>query len=536
VIVIVIVIVHLPLLQGTFDLRPSYENTMSHGSIFIGHDKATFGEDGTGWVDYDPDYECGGPPGTPGRACPPSLQEDDSPDDPHRLLHLHFPSYRDRWCPITLHNLFTKAQFPERIRVRIVQQNEPMIDEDCLEAYCFMYDGEECLYQDQIQIHKVHAKDAHGPTWARALLSQDIADAAYDGQVHAQDFCMATDSHMDFESEWDRKMIHMWNQAANEYGVLSTYVAGLEQLGKDATDAEHEVPHLCMVKFTQNVRTHATKCAKQLSKPKLTNAIWGAGLSFSKCHAELKVPVDPHTPGIFDGEEFNRAARFFTYGYDIYTPNHVYVVHNYNKGDYAPAGGTTSWSHNTDYKQVQASHERLYTMLDVPGGISDPEKALEMKRSRFGLGDRRNLDQLIEFSGIDLRHKKSNDGKNRCGNLQWVPFEEHPKGVDYIPRFNDHEQPLDTPDETSVWFGLVSEEEEEKEEEEKEGEGDDILKHQMFLRNAKVVDGFTNHKNIDHPTEPLPMLVQMTAFLLVLVWTFVIVYTRGTGKHYKKKK
>ena len=33
--------------------------------------------------------------------------------------------------------------------------------------------------------------------------------------------------------------------------------------------------------------------------------------------------VDPHTPGIFDGEEFNRAARFFTYGYDIYTPNRV---------------------------------------------------------------------------------------------------------------------------------------------------------------------------------------------------------------------
>ena len=31
--------------------------------------------------------------------------------------------------------------------------------------------------------------------------------------------------------------------------------------------------------------------------------------------------MDPHTPGIFDGEEFNRAARFWTYGYDIYTPN-----------------------------------------------------------------------------------------------------------------------------------------------------------------------------------------------------------------------
>ena len=110
------------------------------------------------------------------------------------------------------------------------------------------------------------------------------------------------------------------------YAVLSTYVANIDQLGGESHDGlngVHEVPHLCMVVFTSQVRTTATKCARNLSKPKLTNAVWGAGLSFSKCHAELKVPVDPHTPGIFDGEEFNRAARFFTYGYDIYTPNRV---------------------------------------------------------------------------------------------------------------------------------------------------------------------------------------------------------------------
>ena len=33
-----------------------------------------------------------------------------------------------------------------------------------------------------------------------------------------------------------------------------------------------------------------------------TNMLWGAGLSFSKCHAERKAPYDPHTPFIFDGE------------------------------------------------------------------------------------------------------------------------------------------------------------------------------------------------------------------------------------------
>ena len=73
-----------------------------------------------------------------------------------------------------------------------------------------------------------------------------------------------------------------------------------------------------------------------LPVPKLTNGIWGAGLSFSKCHAERKVPYDPHTPYIFDGEEFSRAIRFWTYGYDIYTPHRVYVVHDYHRSQVVP--------------------------------------------------------------------------------------------------------------------------------------------------------------------------------------------------------
>ena len=209
-----------------------------------------------------------------------------------------------------------------------------------------------------------------------------------------------------------------------------------------------------MVQFTSQVRTHATKCARNLIKPKLTNAIWGAGLSFSKCHAELKVPVDPHTPGIFDGEEFNRAARFWTHGYDIYSPHRVYVLHDYTGSQHNPT--TSSWGHGKFTPQeVKNSYWRLNTLLDMPGGEKDYDKGMQLKRSKFGLGDRRTLDQLIQFSGIDLRHKRVTiDGKNRCGNLQWVPFVESPKGVNFIPRFNETtEDPLDLPyEKTSVWY------------------------------------------------------------------------------------
>ena len=401
------------------------------------------------------------------------------------------PSYRDPLCPRTLKYLFTKAKRPFDVRVRVLQQNVPGEDDNCLDKYCEMMAelrqetgggdtskggpaGDDCPHADQVLIHPIHAKDAAGPTYARGLLGQDIREAYNEKSLGAQDFCMSTDSHMDFEPEWDQKMVDMWYLAENEYAVLSTYVANIDQLGQNLNGV-HEVPHLCMVTFTSQVRTHATKCARNLPRPKLTNAVWGAGLSFSKCHAELKVPVDPHTPGIFDGEEFNRAARFWTYGYDIYTPHRVYVLHDYPGSQHNPK--TSGWGHGK-FSQNDLKHAfyRLNTVLDVPGGEQNYDKAMRLKKSKFGLGDRRSLDDLIQFSGIDLRHKKpSIDGVNRCGNLQWVGFIEHPKGPNHIPKFNDKtEDPLEIPyEKSSVWYdprvdghggGMVSRETEEEKE------------------------------------------------------------------------
>ena len=72
------------------------------------------------------------------------------------------------------------------------------------------------------------------------------------------------------------------------------------------------------------------KAARLLGRPKLTT-LWAAGLSFARCHAERAVPYDPHTPYIFWGEEFSRTARFFTNGYDIYTPSRTIVAHDYKR-------------------------------------------------------------------------------------------------------------------------------------------------------------------------------------------------------------
>jgi hypothetical protein len=96
---------------------------------------------------------------------------------------------------------------------------------------------------------------------------------------------MQTDAHMDFVPDWDVHMLTMWALTKNEYAVLSTYVADAATLdvnmpGKKGTNNRFEVPHLCMVTLQGMFnlpRNWGTKCMKKANRPKLTNAIWGAG-------------------------------------------------------------------------------------------------------------------------------------------------------------------------------------------------------------------------------------------------------------------
>ena len=56
-------------------------------------------------------------------------------------------------------------------------------------------------------------------------------------------------------------------------------------------------------------------------------------------------------------------------------------------------------------------------------GNNDAEIAL-IRKSRYGIGTKRTLEQAVEFTGINFRKKKMD--VNKCGNLLWVPYEESP--------------------------------------------------------------------------------------------------------------
>jgi hypothetical protein len=257
---------------------------------------------------------------------------------------------------------------------------------------------------------------------------------------------------MDFSDNYDQGLIAMHHRTENDYAVLSTYVADIEQNNKDP----NTVPNLCMVTFTSSIRNWGTKECRGLQKPKLTNAMWGAGLSFHRCHAEVNVPVDPYLDGVFDGEEGSRGIRFFTHGYDMYTPDKVLVTHDYHGHQSNPVVHTWGrgnrkqkpgededekvvqdaifednwkWMAEIDSKREQwhtFGTRRVNMLLSIGSyfnsTVKEAGEVARIRHSRFGVGTKRTLEQARDFTGIDLLEEKMESIK--CGNLNWIPFEE----------------------------------------------------------------------------------------------------------------
>jgi hypothetical protein len=75
------------------------------------------------------------------------------------------------------------------------------------------------------------------------------------------------------------------------------------------------------------------------------------------------------------------------------------------------------------------------------------------RRSKYGLGDRRTFQQLMDFSGVNpAKRLKVSD---RCGNIDhlYVPFTEHVMGVDYIPAYDSNTfNPVEPPDRGSIYY------------------------------------------------------------------------------------
>jgi hypothetical protein len=342
----------------------------------------------------------------------------------HDNIFVGIAAYHDRFCATTLHELFSKARNPHRVYVGLAEQEFPgytsLPAKDCVVDYCAMAKSKlenppvdfQCPFLDHISVLKLDARKSRGPCPARAHVENIRV------QHHGNaTFCLQIDSHSKVWNEWDYYLIREWYMAENEYAILTTYVPDVRLMNINL-NSRNEVPVLCKTRSGKGgiPRNQQATSAIELLRP-LLGCLWGGGFSFSKCHAWDAVPYDPFLVEVFDGEEFSMAARFWTHGYDMYSPSRNYIFHNYHD--------TQDIKWQATRHEFDAGYARL---MDLLGYISDDEKTQLPEDlaslNQYGFGDKRSFGEYLGYCGFvrDQETRAIVHEHESCGRMAWYPW------------------------------------------------------------------------------------------------------------------
>ena len=318
-------------------------------------------------------------------------------------IFISIPTYRDEECPETVYNLFENAKYPSRLTLGIFQQNDETKDIDCELQYCAL--DKDCR-NNQITIKRVPYKEAKGPTHARVEITKMLKD---------EDFFMSIDSHTRFTKNWDEKILKEWDKCDNKNAILTTYPRPYEPEKHDNhEDGLKKVPHLCKTWFDKHMPRGKAVYVKKQDKPLLTS-LYSANFAFMPAEAIRIAPLDAYTPNLFSGEEFYVAARFWTNGYDFYTPQRDIIYHYYTRKD-APK----FWEEVPNYKEQRESSENR---VRKQFGLSyDANKIYDKNLDKYKMGTKRTFKQYLDFSKVDLENEKETEDNCGIGKIKYVPY------------------------------------------------------------------------------------------------------------------
>lgn len=225
-------------------------------------------------------------------------------------------SYRDPECRSTVEDIFLRANYPERIRVGVIDQRS-LVDMDltCGQPAepCERNPTQAfCQYGHLIDYLEYDAQLMVGPTFARHL-----GHRMYRGEY----FIMQVDSHVRFVTNWDQDIINQWKSIGNEMAVLSTYLSDITNSIDPTThqSVRESRTIMCNVEFEWkgDSKEHIKYNIQPSNKPHIKvspmlHPFWAAGFSFARGHFGVQVPYDPHLPF---GTSSTQKFRFFCFAF-----------------------------------------------------------------------------------------------------------------------------------------------------------------------------------------------------------------------------
>lgn len=309
-------------------------------------------------------------------------------------IFVSIAAYRDRVCSDTLKSLYTNARHPLNVFVGICQQNDPK-DDDCIEVG--LKDHPE--FRNNVRVLRLAHYQARGPTYARFLCS-----TLYNGET----YFLQIDSHCKFVKDWDMILIKMITDLkANGVNkpCLSHYTPNYTDY-QDVPDPKTPVSTICKAWFTDTnlISLEGAGWVQPDDLPR-PNAYIAAGMFFCEGKFLAEVPFDPELDFLFIGEELLLSARFYTNGWDIFTPNSNTIYHLYTREN-----EPKFWENQHIDSEVASQKARYILGLDTDKSKLTPRQIHLL--DRYGLGKERTLDEYYAHAGIDLQKKEVI--KNMC--------------------------------------------------------------------------------------------------------------------------
>jgi len=313
-------------------------------------------------------------------------------------IFVSIAAYRDAICNETLKSLYTNARHPLNVFVGVCQQND-VGDADCIVEG--LKDHPE--FKNNVRVLRLAHYQARGPTYARFLCA-----TLYDNE----EYFLQIDSHCKFVKDWDVLLIGMIKDLkANGFNkvVLSSYTPNYTDY-QESPDPKSPISTICKAWFTDTnlISLEGAGWVQPDDLPR-PNAYIAAGMFFCEGKFIKEIPFDPELDFLFIGEELLLSARFYTHGWDIFTPNKNTIYHLYTR-----EGEPKFWENQHIESDVASQKARYILGLDTDKSKLTPRQIHLL--DRYGLGKERTLEEYYQYAGIDL--KKKEVIKNMCENNQ----------------------------------------------------------------------------------------------------------------------
>lgn len=351
----------------------------------------------------------------------------DFSDFNNETIFVSIASYRDPELVKTVEDLFSMAEFPNRIYVGICLQDT---DENINN---FKYKN-----HPRIRMINMNFKEAKGVCYARWLIQTKLPKN--------EKFYLQIDSHSRFSKNWDTTLISQIHQCPSNKPILSTYPNGYDR--NDNNKSYLKTTTIANIGYDKWLGRHLRTSGRGVVKSdKPIPASWtAAGFLFTYLYWRNEVEFPQHI--LFNGEEDVLFIKSFTNGWDIFCPPTSTVYHCYNdcriqsKVKYRPL----VW----EDLNLKDSMDDLLNLINNKGDIGT-FRNLEDLRKRYGVCYKNRLLEDWAKQGI-VNYGKSKYSLKKLVKDTFTESELEPK------TFNIDISGIDLTKEYSVWIFAIENE------------------------------------------------------------------------------